>query len=153
MCASLLQQYRCNCGKLLFKAANLSGRIEIKCKRCGIITAIDNAHFEDIRDHYDGVAQITVDGVYTRVSATMSSLLGYVEHDMLNKSMFDFFCKNIAETKKKEFERLVISQHSFRILHNQLSCRDGRVIAMDMHYVPYHTDRQYFILGYTLMSE
>lgn len=30
-----LKEFRCECGKLLFKAAELLGIIEIKCKRCG----------------------------------------------------------------------------------------------------------------------
>jgi len=33
-------EYRCNCGKLLFKGSGLSGKIEIKCKRCGTIKSI-----------------------------------------------------------------------------------------------------------------
>jgi len=33
-------EYRCSCGKLLFKGQDLSGIIEIKCKRCGHIKSI-----------------------------------------------------------------------------------------------------------------
>ena len=35
-----LNDYRCDCGKLLFKSSGLSGKIEIKCNRCGKIKAI-----------------------------------------------------------------------------------------------------------------
>jgi|GEM_PF-5446131 len=35
-----LNDYRCDCGKLLFKGSELRGKIEIKCKRCGKIRTI-----------------------------------------------------------------------------------------------------------------
>jgi phage FluMu protein Com len=31
---SALSEYRCKCGKLLFKGLLLSGILELKCKRC-----------------------------------------------------------------------------------------------------------------------
>jgi|WetSurMetagenome_2_1015567.scaffolds.fasta_scaffold829419_1 hypothetical protein len=35
-----LNEYRCKCGRLLFKGALLACRLEIKCKRCGEIKTI-----------------------------------------------------------------------------------------------------------------
>lgn len=35
-----LDDYRCDCGKLLFKGSDLCGKIEIKCKRCEKIKTI-----------------------------------------------------------------------------------------------------------------
>jgi hypothetical protein len=32
-----LQDYRCECGKLLFRGLLLSGIVELKCKRCNTI--------------------------------------------------------------------------------------------------------------------
>ncbi|MGB3988481.1 MAG: hypothetical protein WBK67_02185 [Minisyncoccales bacterium] len=32
-----LSEYRCDCGKLLFKGALASSVVEVKCKRCGKI--------------------------------------------------------------------------------------------------------------------
>lgn len=29
-----LQDYRCSCGKLLFRGSLLAGTVEVKCKRC-----------------------------------------------------------------------------------------------------------------------
>ncbi len=37
-----LPEYRCTCGKLLFKGVLLFSTIEIKCKRCGEVRRIDN---------------------------------------------------------------------------------------------------------------
>lgn len=32
--AQALQEFRCNCGKLLFKGLGVAGIVELKCKRC-----------------------------------------------------------------------------------------------------------------------
>ena len=36
-----LSEYRCDCGKLLFKGDLKDCRVEIKCRRCGEIKTID----------------------------------------------------------------------------------------------------------------
>ncbi len=41
--SSLLNDYRCTCGKLLLKGIVFDGVIEIKCKRCGVISKIGEA--------------------------------------------------------------------------------------------------------------
>jgi phage FluMu protein Com len=35
-----LQEYRCDCNKLLFKATLVDGVVEIKCKRCAKVSTI-----------------------------------------------------------------------------------------------------------------
>lgn len=40
MRAPSLEEYRCNCGKLLFKGHELRGEVEIKCRRCTKIQLI-----------------------------------------------------------------------------------------------------------------
>jgi len=38
---NFLNEYRCDCGKLLFKGTLVDCKIEIKCKRCGEIKLIN----------------------------------------------------------------------------------------------------------------
>ncbi|KKU85772.1 MAG: hypothetical protein UY16_C0069G0006 [Candidatus Gottesmanbacteria bacterium GW2011_GWA2_47_9] len=40
----LLTEYRCACGKLLFKGLILVSVVEIKCKRCGVVKVFDTIH-------------------------------------------------------------------------------------------------------------
>jgi len=44
MDASNLKEYRCTCGKLLFKGLILVALIEIKCKRCRTINHFQEEH-------------------------------------------------------------------------------------------------------------
>jgi len=39
-----LDDYRCDCGRLLFKGELLKCKIEIKCKKCGTIKTIVCGH-------------------------------------------------------------------------------------------------------------
>lgn len=51
-----LNEYRCKCGRLLFKGALLTCKLEIKCKRCGgIKTIIYNNGNSILREHYENV--------------------------------------------------------------------------------------------------
>lgn len=50
-----LNEYRCKCGRLLFKGALLTCKLEIKCKRCGgIKTIIYNNGNSILKEHYVG---------------------------------------------------------------------------------------------------
>ncbi len=41
MATNQLHEYRCDCGKLLFKSPSFSGKIEVKCRRCGSIKTFE----------------------------------------------------------------------------------------------------------------
>lgn len=43
MVPTQLHEYRCDCGKLLFKSPFFMGRIEIKCRRCSAIKVFEKA--------------------------------------------------------------------------------------------------------------
>ena len=148
----LLRHYRCQCGKLLFKANDLKGKIEIKCKRCGVITTVDNSDFKEIHRRYNCVTQINAQGIYTYISDNTKKLLGYTQQDMIDKSMFDFYFQDDVETKKKEFKEMAAMGRPFRIFKNKLRCHDGRLSLIEMSYIPYHTDKKYFIVGYTISA-
>ena len=43
-----LSEYRCDCGKLLFKGALLVSLVEVKCKRCGRISTFKGREKDEI---------------------------------------------------------------------------------------------------------
>lgn len=58
--SAFLQEYRCKCGKLLFKGSSknckANCKIEIKCRRCGEIKLIDFSNevkTENKTDNFD----------------------------------------------------------------------------------------------------
>ena len=152
MQSPLLQHYRCHCGKLLFKATDLKGKVEIKCKRCGLITTVDRSDFEEVSPRYDCIAQITDHGVYTYISDNTAEFLGYAREEMVARPMFDFYGEDGAEQKEKEFKEMAATGLPFRIFKNKMRCRDGRLALIEMCCIPYHTDKKYFIVGYAISA-
>lgn len=81
-----LLEYRCNCGRLLFKGALLTSRVEVKCRRCGAITAFGMAPntslSQEQRRRY-GIA-FDVKGCIAAVSDTAAEILGYTRNELLS---------------------------------------------------------------------
>lgn len=77
-----LREYRCECGKLLFKGLLFLGVVEIKCKRCGKVPAME--HFEP------GVfALVECDAAFsiTTVSGHPRDVFGYECDELLGKQV------------------------------------------------------------------
>lgn len=47
MSTQLSEEYRCNCGKLLFKSPGFSGCVEVKCRRCGRIKVFEKSALQN----------------------------------------------------------------------------------------------------------
>ncbi len=76
-----LSEYRCTCGRLLFKGAMLISRIDIKCKRCSAIIPFGSDATDDGASHYgiilDGTSHIR------EVSETACEILGYSRAELI----------------------------------------------------------------------
>jgi PAS domain S-box-containing protein len=83
-----LHDYRCGCGKLLFKGALLMCRVEIKCKRCGAINVMEGMS-----------SCLGGEGCYTmlmgknadilNVSESATKILGYSREELLTMRAYD----------------------------------------------------------------
>ena len=72
----LLNDYRCMCGKLLFRGLILSGAIEVKCRNCKHITSVDGIVGSFLND--DRYILLTArDGRIEKTSITAATKLGY----------------------------------------------------------------------------
>lgn len=72
-----LQEYRCSCGKLLFKGSLAFCSVEIKCRRCGLIVSVeqlDGGDFLFIQSDLQG----NVEGVFAGVGAPVIDNREYV---------------------------------------------------------------------------
>lgn len=49
-----LTEYRCKCGKLLFRGCLVIGSVEIKCKRCGKIKLFESS-YNDVIGQYSNL--------------------------------------------------------------------------------------------------
>ena len=93
-----LYEYRCRCGKLLFKGVLFNGTLEIKCKRCQKISNIGEVRKIEDDKHY----ALLIDKNYAIKNESDSAcrILGY-SHEELKGKPFDFvnatFCRKLFE--------------------------------------------------------
>lgn len=82
---SLLNNYRCTCGKLLLKGILFDGILEIKCKRCGEIVKIGESKLVEDSNHY--LLIIDDKGIITNASDSILQILGYYPEEIIGKSL------------------------------------------------------------------
>lgn len=82
-------EWRCECGKLLFKGAFLAGLIEVKCSRCKRMVYLQQFH-SYTANHNSFMATATPDGTILTVSQGILDALGYKEENLVGKNFTDF---------------------------------------------------------------
>lgn len=85
----ILNNYRCDCGKLLFRGTLLVCKLEIKCKRCGIIKSIGGILGSGHSEHgYSMLVTRGNEGAYI-LDATASAvdILGYSQAELCAKRL------------------------------------------------------------------
>ncbi len=81
-------EWRCSCGRLLFKGAFVAGIIEIKCPRCKRIVYLQEYNtFPSGRESF--MAVIDLDGRISTLNGEVNSVLGYQEPDLIGKNLAD----------------------------------------------------------------
>lgn len=96
-------EYRCSCGKLLFKGMAFTSMIEIKCRSCGKINQITGMLGGPIEDRQNCFTYLlNREGTIKDVSESIESILGYSVNETIGKSIFEISRK----TDKEAFSRL-----------------------------------------------
>jgi PAS domain S-box-containing protein len=84
----IVEDFRCACGKLLFRGMILSGAIEVKCRSCKRIETIESFS-GSIRDTERYVLTLNAQENLLRFSASAPAILGYSRDELLKKSVSD----------------------------------------------------------------
>ena len=80
--------FRCACGKLLFRGMILSGGIEVKCRSCKRIETIES-YAGSAADTERYVLVLNAEGAIVRTSASAPAILGYRRDDLPQKHASD----------------------------------------------------------------
>jgi nitrogen-specific signal transduction histidine kinase len=85
---NFLNEYRCTCGRLLFKGLLLVGTVEVKCKKCGRITSFENTGNEfSFGDRYALISNKA--GQIINASPNAYKVLGYSMPELLRMRIED----------------------------------------------------------------
>lgn len=99
--AMFLNEYRCECGKLLLKGIFFDARLEIKCKKCGKINKIGLINFSQDNQCY--VLIVNDKGLITNVSKSACDILGYECGDLIGKHYISLDSKAPKDIGKRIF--------------------------------------------------
>ncbi len=125
-----LKEYRCACGKLLFKGANLNCRIEIKCKRCGQ-TSLFGEFLAD--KNFSFMLFVDEDDKITDACYGAQMVLKYTREQLIGKPIAQI-CPSLADVTSNEvMRRFVDSDTPYRIHNNAFVVRDGESLSVESY--------------------
>lgn len=112
-------EWRCECGKLLFKGTFLAGLLEVKCTRCKRMVYLQQFNSYTAQQQ-SFMATLALDGTVLTISKGVVDSLGYSEEDIIGKNFLEYINPNLyvsaafwmegieAEKKKTSHTSLVL---------------------------------------------
>lgn len=138
---NLLIEYRCACGKLLFRGLLLFSIVEVKCKRCGAVKQFkDNTSF---RVPISFVLTIHEDGRIFDACRTAEYVLAYPREALFKMSIGDL-CPQLRDQltlhQEQSIEEVKSSGHlrlppPYQIKNNIFLLRDGGNLPARSYFV------------------
>ncbi len=135
-----LKEYRCTCGKLLFKGKLLLSTVEVKCRHC---RTINTYHEEYHEGKVSFVIFLNNNGIVVDVCRTAASV-GSGRSRMIGKQSVDLLplLKNTQEYRDNLLSNVL--RIPFEISHNIITLSDGESLSVESSFVPhYMKDGQY----------
>lgn len=126
-----LSEYRCHCGKLLFKGTIILSTIEVKCKRCGSTETFN------YKEHTAPISlTVTLDGGGIIIDACRAVLyFGWERQALIGKHFSTLFpfSKDTSEVKHLVAGVRGKQKREFEIRNNTLLLRDGGTIPAESY--------------------
>ncbi len=129
-----LKEYRCVCGKLLFRGELFLAKVEIKCRHCRAV----NIFYEE---YHNGRVSFVIfldnNGVVEDVCRTAASVCSGRSY-MIGKHGIDLLplLKNIQEYKDNLLSNVL--RLPFEISHNIITLSDGETLSVESSFVPHY---------------
>jgi PAS domain S-box-containing protein len=138
-----LEEYRCPCGKLLFKGIVLKSFVEIKCKRCGEIISFGDLLKSEAP--FSFFMSVDRKGVIKDICRGAEIILGYSRSDLVGKSITSL-CPmvhdKIAEhnNKKPKKNQKQPKEEAYAISNNAFLVHDGTKLDTKTYCIAPHEE-------------
>lgn len=142
-----LNEYRCHCGKLLFKGIFFDGTLEIKCKKCGTISKVDRVKLLDDVNQY--LLIVNKQGLVINFSDSACKILGYSNNELLGKEVTQLSPSLSLELGKKFFKQeSILNKDNYFQINTVNVTKDGRNIPVTIRLKLYKFtgDEKYVLL-------
>ncbi len=84
----------------------------------------------------DWIWEVDEKGIYTYVSPTVRSILGYEPEEVMGKTPFDLMPREEAERVARQFQSFIENREHFSALENINRHKDGRLIVLETSGLP-----------------
>jgi phage FluMu protein Com len=131
------EDFRCACGKLLFRGMILSGAIEVKCRSCKRIETIQSfSGSAGDKERY--VLVLDAEGKLLRFSASTPGILGYSVGQMSEKRASDILVMLSSEFYSSLWEVLSSKAPTIFLFHSLQRHRDQSLspVEIEAQYLP-----------------
>ena len=127
-----LDDYRCECGKLLLKGIFFDGTLEIKCRRCGEINKVGSTKLQTDASHY--VLIVNNKGMITNLSDSACLLLGYVSEELIGKH-FSLIFPTVPRELGKKFlgKESILNEDNYVLLNTVHQTKRGQKISIAVY--------------------
>lgn len=131
MKSSVQMDYRCNCGKLLFRGLVFHSSVEAKCPRCNKLNFIEGLGMV----HNSGRAEIlaTAKGKMVKVSPSVEAVLGYQPEELLGESVNMIFASDRVTEADEVFAKKIMENKYLR-MDADLRQKGGQIIPASVCY-------------------
>ncbi|HEY4488915.1 MAG TPA: hypothetical protein VJA87_00300 [Candidatus Paceibacterota bacterium] len=138
MSSSLLTEYRCACGKLLFKGLLYQSIVEVKCRRCGevITRGLDE-------EPTYAILESDTEANLVEVSGDVMGVLGSSREYFIGRPLFEVL-PLLRDASEKE------SEHAYSLRDATLTLHDGSEQRIASCVVPKYLDGSF--AGYKIFS-
>ncbi len=105
--------YRCQCGKLLFRGLILKDILNTKCPRCNALSSFKGV---GVFDNENRVALLCAeDGKIVNASASLQEIFGYAVEDVIGKKVDFLFSSEVAVMADGEVSKLAMTKDYYRL--------------------------------------
>lgn len=129
-----LQQYRCqSCNKLLFKGSLVISTVEIKCRKCGMISLFNVL---DNNKQRDDMASFLVNSQGVIVNAgALSPAMGGQQRSLIGTRLSALFNLLGAKECTQTIEEALHGPVSHQVSEFQEELEDGQTISLKWHFI------------------
>jgi len=139
----IVTEYRCRCGRLLFKGLLLKDLVEAKCAHCNSVSLFKGLNVPDSPDRF--VILATPGGTIVNVSASAETLLGFSMEKLVGGKIEKLFAGEIEKEADQAIAKKIIGKKYLR-LGNTYKKSDGGALPVFVCYKHIQKGDREFIL-------
>ena len=142
------KEFRCGCGKLLFKGVLIGSSVEIKCLRCGKINEFDTFGLDNDSSY---TILFDSDGAIIEASKSIENVLGHNPQDLIGKDIS--YVSAMPESALRDvFQRIKAHKGAYRLVSHHKNTHGELIpVSVSIRYMEEPSGSKFFAI-YTVLK-